>query len=173
METALISLVCISFVIIGTMTMMMTSLHSASMFADSWKQMEQQAGDIRRTEIVTVPPEDYGGGDINLTVNNEGQTNLDNFLHWDVIAQYQYGGTNYITYTDSPSPGSNEWTVEGVYLPDASPEVFDHDILNPGEQMTVVINLNPEIGEGHTGRITVSTPNGVTSQCLVSRPLPP
>ena len=169
MESALISLVSIALVIIATVTMTMTSFHSVSTVADSWKEMEQQAGSIRRTEIVAVPPEDYSGGSVNLTVRNEGQTNLDNFSHWDVIAQYQAGGTYYIAYTADYPPGSNQWTVEGIYLSDNVTEIFDPNILNPGEQMKAVINLDPEIGEGETGRITVSTPNGVTSQCLVTR----
>lgn len=173
MESALISLVSIALIIIATVTMTMSSFFSASTVADSWKQMEQQAGSIRRTKIVAVPPENYAGGSVNLTVRNEGQTNLDNFPHWDVIAQYQAGGIYYIAYTADYPPGSNEWAVEGIYQSDNSTEVFDPNILNPGEKMKVVVNLDPEIDEGETGRITASTPNGVTSQCLVTRPLPP
>jgi hypothetical protein len=173
METALVSVVSIGFIIIASMTMIMNSFQSASLFANSWKEMEEQAGNIRRTEVSMVPPEDYLGGAINLTVENDGQTNLGSFTHWDVIGQRQSGAANYAIYTDSYPPGSNQWTVLGIYLADGSPEAFDPDILNPGEHMTMAINLSPEIGEGETGRITVSTPNGVTSQCLVIRPIPP
>ncbi len=172
METALISLVSVALVIIATVTMMMTSLQSASTVTDSWRQIERQASSIRRTEIAAVPPENYSGGSVNLTVRNEGQVNVGNFPHWDVIAQYQAGGISYIAYTDNAIPGSNQWTVEGIYLSDniTINEVFDPNILNPGETMKMVINLDPEIGAGDTGRITLSTPNGVTSQCLVTRP---
>ena len=163
MESALISLVSVALV------MMMSAFSSASMVADSWKQMEQQAENIRRTEITAVPPENYGGGIINLMVRNDGQTNLDDFRHWDIIAQYQAGNIYYVAYTDNASPGSNEWTVEGIYLSDNTSisEVFDHNILNPGETVKLYINLDPEIGAGENGRITASTPNGVTSQSLV------
>jgi len=172
MESALVSLVSVALVIIATVTMMMSSFHSVSTVADSWRQMEEQSGDIRRTEITAVPPANYGGGNINLMVANDGQTNLDDFAYWDVIAQQQAGDTYYIAYTDGSTPGSNEWTVEGIYLSDNTTvaEVFDPDILNPGETMKMVINLDPDIGAGETGRVTVSTPNGVTSQCLVTRP---
>lgn len=173
MESALISLVSIALIIIGTVTVTMSAFHSASTVSDSWKQMEQQASSIRRTEIVAVPPGNYGGGAIDLMVRNEGQTNLDQFPHWDVIAQYQAGDAYYIVYTAGYPPGSDEWTVEGIYLSDNSTEVFDLNILNPGEKMKVVVSLDPEIGEGETAKMTVSTPNGVTSQCLVTRPLPP
>lgn len=171
METALVSLVSIALVIISTLTMTMSYLQSASTMADSWKQMEQQVGSIIRTEIVATPPVSYGGGVVNLTVANEGQINLGDFPYWDVIVQYQNGQVNYIAYTEYP-PGSNQWAVEGIYQSDNVTELFDLNLLNPGEEMIVAINLNPEIGEGTTGKITIATPNGVTSQCLVSRPLP-
>lgn len=173
METALISIVSLALIIIGTVTITMSSLHSSGTIADSWKYMEQQASYIRRTEIVALPPEDYSGGSVNLTVRNEGQTNLDSYTRWDVIAQYQGSGAYHIEYTENNPVGSNQWTVAGIYLSDNSTEVFDSNILNPGEKMTMVINLDPEIGEGETGRITISTPNGVTSQCLVTRVLTP
>lgn len=171
METALVSLVSIALVIIGTLTMTMSYLRSASTMADSWRQMEQQVGNILRTEIVATPPVSYSGGVVNLTVANEGQVNLGDFSYWDVIIQYQNGQANYIAYTEYP-PGSNQWAVEGIYQSDNVTELFDLNLLNPGEEMIMAINLNPEIGEGTTGKITIATPNGVTSQCLVSRPLP-
>ena len=172
METALFSLISAALVIIATVTMMMSAFHSASTVSDSWKLMEQQAENIRRTEISAVPPENYNGGIINLMVRNEGQTDLGNFSHWDIIAQYQNGGIYYIDYTDNASPGSNQWAVEGIYLTDNTTvaEVFDANILNPGETMKLYINLDPEIGAGKTGRLTASTFNGITSQCLVSKP---
>ncbi len=172
MESALISLVSVALVIIATVTMMMSALVSTSTITDSWKQMEQRAEDIRRTEITTVPPENYAGGTIDLMVRNEGQTNLGDFSHWDIIAQYQAGGIYYIDYTDNATPGNNEWTVEGLYLSDNTslPELFDFNILNPGETAKLYIKLNPEIGAGTNGKITAVTSNGVTSQCLVSRP---
>ncbi len=168
METALISLISMALVIIGIVTMTMNVFHSTSTLADSWKQMEEQAGSIRRTEIVAVPPQGYDGGIINLTVENQGQTNLDNFPRWDVIAQRQGEAADYIEYSEG-GLGNNQWIVDGIYLPDDSPEVFDFNILNPGEKMIVLINLIPTINQGETGRITISTPNGVASQCLVTR----
>lgn len=171
METALISIVSIAIIVIGMIIMMMSAFQSATTVADSWKQMEQHASSIRRTEIAAVHSDNYSGGAINLMVANKGQTSLANFSRWDVIAQRQGSGAKYIAYTDNTTPGSNEWSVEGIYLSDNTSitEVFDPNILNPGETMKMVIKLNPEIGEGETGRITVSTPNGVTSQCLVTR----
>jgi len=104
-----------------------------------------------------------------LKVVNQGETSLAQFAKWDVIVEYQDGTTNYIDYTTDGSPGSNEWTVEGIYLLNNSREVFDPDILNPEEQMKLLINIDPGIGAREAIRLTISTPHGVTSQCLVMR----
>ncbi len=171
MESALISLVSVALVIIAMVTMTMSFFQSANTISDSWRQMEQQAGNIRRTEINAASPS-YQAATFDLWVTNDGHTNLVEFPKWDIIAQYQSGGIDYqayIDYTTSSNPGNNEWTVEGIYLSDNITEVFDPNILNPGEKMKVTIKLSPALGQGDTGRITVSTPNGVTSQCLLTR----
>jgi len=152
--------------------MTMGLFQSATGLAHSWEQMEQQAGSIRLTEINVVPPENYNGGLIDLTVLNAGHTNLDDLAGWDVIAQYESGSPSYIAYSESYPPGNNEWSVNGIYITGNGPESFDLNILNPGEEMNMVINLKPEIDEGETARITVTTPNGVTSTCYVIRPVP-
>ena len=172
METALISLICVAIIIMGTVTTVMSSFQAASTVTESLKEMEMQAEDVRRTEIDVLDNNDVGDGDIYITVENEGQTNLAQFSKWDVIAMYQDGGTDYSTYleytTDNP-PGNNRWTVEGIYLPNDDPEAWDPDILNPGEKVKLLIDLNPLMAKKTYGRITASTPNGVTSQAVIYR----
>jgi len=117
-------------------------------------------------DIIQTPS---GISEFYLRVVNQGKTSLAQFAKWDIVVQYQGGAANYIGYTTNGSPGSNEWTVEGIYLLNNSTEVFDPDILNPEEQMKLLINIDPGIGAGEAIRITISTPHGVTSQCLVMR----
>jgi len=171
MGTALMTLVFTSMMIIGMVTLSMSALQGATTVTDSLKAMEANDGIIRRTDIAAVPPAHYSGGNIELIIMNEGQTDLSQFSRWDVIAQYPDDGEVrppvYVEYTASNPPGSNQWTFEGLYLLNSDPEVFNPDILDPWEQMKIVINLDREIDT--YGRITVSTPNGVTSQCSVSR----
>ncbi len=171
METVLISLVSIALVIVGTVTMTLNAFISAAKIADSVREMETIAAEMRRTEIAVSPPASYSGGLIDLTISNDGQTDLGAMSDWDVIAQYQTGAAVYLVYSSSHPPGSDQWAVEGLYLSDnlSISEVFDNNILNPGETMKMSVNLSPEIGLGETGRITVSTPNGVTAQSLVTR----
>ena len=169
METVILSLVSTALIIITSVTMIMSFFSSSNAMADSWKQMEQQASGIRRTEIAAIASENYTGGLINLTIRNDGQADIADFSRWDIIAQYQDGRGNYIVYTDNLTPVSNQWAVESIVLSDNSSEIFDPDILNPGEQLNVLINLDPQLIAGETTRITAATPNGVTAQCLLTR----
>lgn len=169
METVMVSLVSTALVIISAVTMIISIFSSTNAMADSWKQMEQQASGIRQTAITAIAPEHYAGGLINLTIRNDGQDNIDDFPRWDIVAQHENGNGSYIVYANSPSPGNNQWALEGIYLSDNSSEIFDPNILNPGEQMNVLINLNPSMSQGDTVRITAATPNGITAQCLLTR----
>jgi len=173
MESTIVSIVCAGIIIIAVVTMTMTGFQSASTLSDSWKDMEQLASEIRRTDITSFPPDNYGGGAFDVIVINDGQTDLSDFSSWDVIAQYQDGGSSYIDYTPNSSPSGNEWCVEGIYQSDnTTDEVFNPNILNPGEHLKVRMDLDPDISEGQTGRITISTPTGITAQCQVTRPVP-
>jgi len=173
METALITLICVAIIIVGTVTTMMTSVQSATTLSESLKEMEEQAADIRRTEIDAIDNiVDVGDDDIDVTVVNDGHTDLVQFPKWDVIAQYESSGTDYTTYleyTTDVDPGDNHWTVVGIYLPDDTPEVMDPNILNPGEKVVLRIDLNPLMDDKTYSMVTVSTPNGVTSQALLYR----
>ena len=171
MESALVSIISVALVIVSSVTMMVSSITSFTSIMESWEVMEEEADFIRRTDIAAQPPDSYDGGIIELLVSNEGNTSLSSFSKWDVIARYQTGGIYYIQYTEESSPGSNQWTIEGIYLTDNTSvsEIFDPDILNPGESARLNINLSPEIDPGDTGLIITSTSQGVTSQCMVSR----
>jgi hypothetical protein len=168
METILVSLVSLALIIISSVTMAISTMQSQNKVADSWKQMEAQSSNINRTDIMALPPLSYTGGVIDLTVKNDGQTNLNAFSKWDVIVQYQDSSVSYLTYTASYPPADNEWTVKGIYTSGETPEIFDPGVLDPGELMIVSVMLNPAVGSGETCRITISTPNGVKSQTQVT-----
>jgi hypothetical protein len=61
--------------------------------------------------------------------------------------------------------------VEGLYL-DASEgteEVFDPDILNPGEEVVIQIWVSPPVGSPTTNLATVATPNGISASTAFTR----
>ncbi len=173
MESALVYFVSIALLIVSTVTITMNTVHSAASLSDTWKSMEALSNNIRRTEIVAFPPENYYGGNIDLIVKNQGQMNICDFAHWDVIAEKHDTGTGYLAYSSSYPPGNTQWAVKGFYVSTNVPEVFDLNILNPGEQVAVGINPGAAINVGETLKITISTSDGVTSQCYVTRQAPP
>jgi hypothetical protein len=168
METTLVSLVSIALIVISAVTMTVSAFQSANKLADSWKTMEKVSSSAARTEITATAPENYSGGILDLTVINEGQINLSDFPRWDVIILFQSGTSRYLTYADTCPPGDNQWAVKGIYMADGLPEVFDRNILNPGEKMIVSASLIPEIGIGEMARATLATPNGITALCYVA-----
>jgi hypothetical protein len=169
METIFVSIVSVALVLISSITMTASSIRSTNKLADSIKQMETRTLEIRRTDISAAPPDSYTGGLINLIIGNEGQAILSDFSNWDVIVQFQDGGVVYLLYSEVNPPVNNQWTVTDIFLPGGLPEVFDTGILDPGEQMTLSILLDPEIEVGKTCRVTVSTPNGIKAQVQVTR----
>lgn len=168
METIFVSLVSIILIIASSMTMTINGMKSMNKTTDSWKQMVTRSIEINRTSIVAVLSQSYTGSIMELTVINNGQTSLNDFTAWDVIAQYQSGAVTYLTYTPEYPPGENYWTMEGIYMSNGEPEVFNPGILDPTEQMTMAFLPNPELSVGQTCRITIATPNGVKTQIDVT-----
>jgi hypothetical protein len=168
MESALVCFISIALIIVSTVTMTFNTVSSAAKLSGTWKDMQEKANSIRRTEIVSLPPDNYSGGTIDLTVKNEGQVNIHNFACWDIIATGQDGNARYLTYSASYPPGDSQWAVKGIYISDNVPEVFDLNILNPAEQVVVGLNPNGVINEGQTIKVIVATAEGVTSQCFVT-----
>ena len=173
MESALVSMVLLVLMIVGNVTMTMDSIQSTAKIAASWKATEVQTNTTMRTNIVSLPPDNYYGGTIELTAKNEGQVSISDFAQWDVIIQEQGANADYMTYSASCPPGDNQWAVKGIFISDNVPEVFDLNILDPGEELVLDINPGAAMTVGQTLKITLSTSNGVTSQCFVTEEAPP
>ncbi len=175
MENVLISLICLALVVVGTLTMMFNAFSSATSLADAVRVMEDTAATIRRTEveIAAKNPNDIGGGDIEYYVTNTGQVDLESFEDWDVVAEYlgedDAQHLTYVSYTAANPPGDNRWTVEGIYFPDNDPEAFNVGILDPGEKLKLIVDLQPRVKKQHDVKLTIATPNGVTAECLAHR----
>jgi hypothetical protein len=169
MESALVSLFSVALLIITTITMMITSMQSAANISDAWQNINTQMEETLQTAIDVNQATPYHGGAIELKVLNIGQKVLTSFDKWDTIVEYADGSTVYITYKESGTLGNNEWTTAGIFMTNSGlEEIFDPGILNPEEELIILINTYPQISLGETVRVTVSTPGGITSQCLVT-----
>ena len=176
MENAIIAVISIAIILGGTLSLMLASIPSIDTLSTSWKEMTQQVGDMRRTEIAT---DNYtvsdAGARVDLTIRNDGEVSLGDFDSWDVIIKHYSDNGSYsvawLPYTSSNPPGNNEWTVDGIYF-NGSAETIEPNILNPGEDAKILMQLNPSVGENTTNCVTISTPNGVDSRVIFQRGVP-
>ena len=171
MENALVAIISTVLIILSSVIMMMSTLQSTSKMAASWQVMNTEFNNIRTTAI-SVTANDYTGGTIVLSVNNDGQCNLYDFSEWDVIAQFENGGATYLGFAAGTIAGTGQWAVTGIEMGHGQPEIFDPGILNPNEHLMLQLNLDSELSPGQSARITVSTPSGVKAQVTVTRSLP-
>jgi len=168
MDTAIASLICITIILVGLLTMAHSYLSSQDVILGSWRDMEERLGEIARTDLSLVRAETKSAGAIvEVTLRDDGNTKLADFEEWDVIIQYYRSTGQYVIrwlpYTQGTNPGDNQWAVAGIYL-DASKgteEVFEPGILNPGEEMIVRIKVSPVVGDNTTNLVTIATPNGI------------
>jgi hypothetical protein len=170
METVLPSLFTFIMLIVSLLTIVMTSFSSINTLSDSFQAMEKQAASIQGT-AVDVGYLEMRDGIIVLEIENQGQTNLEDYSAWSVLIQLPNGQTTYLTFSESPQTlAANEWGVDNFWIRDGVPEVFDLKILNPDEKMTVVLKVAPPLETSQIVRIIVATPNGITTQCQIVVP---
>jgi hypothetical protein len=167
METAIPAIIIIGLLVLATLTLTEQSLSSQDAVSKSWREMQERLEERASTDLSPVEAQTINAGaTVELTLRNDGDTKLTDFDRWDVILQYGSGSGNAEWYPYGS--GSNEWDVQGIYL-DASkstPEAFDPDILNPGEEMVIWVWVSPPVG---THWATVATPNGITASTVFTR----
>ena len=166
MELIIVVILCIALIVFGGMTMSQGFLTSADSGSLSVEEITAAKGEAMRTGISLLSAGQQGEDSIELTLRNSGQVKLASFSKWDVIIQYHDDGDTYyikwLPYTEE-TLGDNEWQKTGIYLDagDGTPEAFEPDILNPGEEMKIEAKLSPSPQEGTNVDVIISTPNGV------------
>jgi len=174
METIIVSLICVALMVIGGMTMSQGFLASVDSSASGWDEMGEREQNIIRTDLQALGANMTAANYVEVSLRNDGQTKLSEFEKWDVIIQYyNAGGTLYAKWLPyaSGAPGNNEWTVKGIYLDsdnETQVEVYEPNILNPGEEMKIRAKLDPSAGAASTNRATVSTANGISASVIFS-----
>jgi len=172
METVVIAIVCITLLVVGGMTMSQGFIASMDNGAMRFSEAGDRDGDIMRTGISLLTAGQLPSGDFEITVSNSGQVKQANFINWDVIVQYYDASDNYyvkwLPYTSS-TPGNDQWTVDGIYedADSQTAEVFEPNILNPGEEMVIQVKLDPPQGQWTTKYMTVATANGVPASAYL------
>jgi hypothetical protein len=164
-------------ILTGAVSLTGAALGSANSAADAWDQKTKRIGDAGRTELTLITADISGSGeDIDISVRNTGQTALTDFSWWDVLIQYYDTAGNknlnatWLTST-STSPVSGQWAVQGIYLDaaNATAEVYEPNVFNPGEEMIIRANISPTIPTQTDNQVTIATPNGIRLAAPFSR----
>jgi len=169
MSNAIVTLISVAIVLAGVTLMAQGSFKSMDTLSDAWKQMEVRAGEVARTALQVVDTEHQANSPlVDITLRNSGQTPLRDFAAWDVIVEYYQKNGSYhqrwLPYTQLGDPPNNRWTVTGIYLDAAAgtPEKFQPNILDPGEEMVIRMRLFPKPSNEEEHQALIGTLNGVT-----------
>ncbi len=172
MEQGIPALIVASIMLVATMLVARSGYMGVDAISGSFKEMESRVAEQARTNVgITATSSDGSGANLNATVENTGSTVLGNWDYTDVVVQYIDDGSSYrirwLAYT-AGALSSNEWTVNSI-----TNDVFEPDLLNPGEEMDIQLRINPVIGCDTTGTIIFTTEQGVTTTASVAGPACP
>jgi len=171
METIITGLIIASLLLLVGLTLAEAFLSSQDAILESWREMEERLGERARTDLSPGGAQTISSGSVvEVTLRNEGDTKLADFDQWDVILQYYDSGGHYYTEWYPFGSGQNEWDVWDIFLEAPTVhEVFDVDILNPGEEVVIWVSVLPQVGAGTTNLATIATPNGITASTVFTR----
>jgi archaellum component FlaF (FlaF/FlaG flagellin family) len=134
---------------------------SVDTVGDSWRDINLISEERLGTELSVVSTSVGGGGsDISATLNNSGRTSIYDPSFMDVIINYN--GTDderhllWLPYTDGALQ-DNTWTVSAI-----SGDYRNPGVLDPGEEMTIQIQISPATQGGPDRWLVISTDTGVT-----------
>jgi hypothetical protein len=165
METAITGLIVITVLLLAILTLSHSFLSSQDAILKSWREMEERLGERARTDISPLGATTNPVGDlVEVILKNEGDTKLVDFDRWDVILQYESGSAQWYSH----GAGRNKWQ-EDIYLDysEGTDEIFDLDILNPGEEIVIQVwlPLTDTVPVG-THLVTIATPNGISASTV-------
>ncbi len=170
METAIISIICMALVVFGGMTMSRGFITSVDASTKGLEEVGQRNEIILRTELSPISTAMPAPDTLEVIMENTGQVRLADFDKWDFIVHYRdaagIGHVEWLPY--NAAPGANEWNVAWIRL-NGGAEVFEPNVLNPGEQVMLRACLDPAPGTGTTNMVVVATPNGVTASTYFTR----
>lgn len=167
METAIAALIILTVLLYGALTIAQVHLSSQDAIMTSWREMKERLGQRARTEISAVEAETTDAQTVKVTLSNEGDTKLADFDQWDVIVQYDSTGdgncnvVEWLSYVEGV-PISDEWSED-------IGDIFEPDIFNPEEVMTITMSVSPPVAPNTTNLAIIGTPNGISVSTVFTR----
>lgn len=161
MENTIPGLVIAAILIVAGAVIAGVTSSSVNTVGDSWRDINLVTEERLGTEMGIVSTS-VGNGDTDITVSisNSGRTSIYDPSFMDVIVNYP--GTDndrhllWVPYTDG-AVQDNTWTVSAITGDYRNPGVLD-----PGEEMTLLIRINPATLAGPDRWLVISSDSGVT-----------
>ena len=160
MEQTIPALVIAAILVFGGTLIAGVTNSSVNSVGESWREINAVAEQRLGTEL-TVVSTSVGNGraEVNVTLANAGRTPIFDPSLMDVIINYS--GTDnerhilWVPYTEGALQ-DNTWTVTAV-----SGDYRNPGVLDPGEEMTIQIRINPATQNGPDRWLVISTDTGV------------
>lgn len=161
MESTIPAIVIAGVLIIAAAVLGNVTNRSVNSVGDAWRDMEVVSEARLGTELEPVSATlDPAGDEVTLTLQNNGRTSIANFEHMDVIANYD-GLTGrfstWLAYTELALQPDNSWRVTAILNDNKNP-----GILDTGEQLTINVQLAPDVTGPGNRWLSVATETGVT-----------
>jgi hypothetical protein len=182
MDNVLAAFVILFLLVFAGMTLSEAMIASQDMMQASIQAAEERLSEKSRTYLLPTNDEPVfeANGSVTFTFRNAGAVRLAEFDQWDVIVQYFDDADPASFYIERLSytrnlPMNGEWHVKGIAI-DASAdreEVFEPEILNPGEEISLNIKVSPPVGPGEGLQLLVAVPNGISVSTMMVRNIPP
>jgi hypothetical protein len=140
MDSILPSVFGITILLTSALLLGRSGFTSFRVMTDSWQQAESRSMERLHSDI-TITSAVRTGGEVDLTVQNNGSTPVIDFSKMDVVVQYSAGGVSYakyIAFTADVLQPDDTWTVVAI-----TNDVVDPRVLNYGESMSLTLLLNP------------------------------
>ncbi len=172
MGVAITFLLSLMIILLSFFTLGRQMIVSYDNVSDSWttlRKLSVEKADTKLTGPIGLSVS--ATSTVEMILANEGGNAIGRFADWNVIFEVQKASgfeVLYLTYTESSSPGANQWTDKGIYInaTTLTAEITDIGTLNPNEEIIVLANPSPSVVATKYNRATFVTPNGITTKVI-------
>lgn len=181
MDSVIAAFLMIFLNLFAVLTLASSFISSQDAYQLGLRSMEIRLNEQARTSLSKVNAKTINSGNaVQMIYKNTGSARITDFQNWDVIIQYYDDSTPgkyymvWVPYVAS-NPVNNEWTVVGIYADAkrAVKEVYDPQILNPGEEIIIEIHLPHTIAPTSQVQVTLALKNGTNLSDVFVRNTPP
>lgn len=179
MENVLTALFVIFINIFAVLTLALGFLGSVDTLQQSWRGMQDRTAEQAHTYLTQSDARIISSDShVEFVYLNQGATKLTDFETWDVIVQYTDASDAqhiaWLPYTNDPI-AANKWSVLGLYADESRgvAEVYEPNVLNPGEQLVIHLTVTPPVGHGKPIQVIAAAGNGASVAAFFIRNIPP